>query len=586
MENLFFYLIKVIGTSGVLFGYYLLFLKDKTFHHYNRYYLLCSVLVAVFLPLVKISYFTINVNQDVDVLLSKIQTPISQNSISHGFFIFQVLPYFVAVVAFTLMVRLGWSIFKVRQFKKIFPKQDFAGIHFYTTNLSSAPFSYFKNLFWKDDIHLDSNVGRQILKHEMVHIEQYHSVDKLFLETFCALFWMNPIFFLIKKELHLIHEYLADAQSVKHTDTKSFAEMILASHFSNSVQTLTSPFLSSNIKKRIIMLQKPKTKYSYVSRIAALPLLFCLGFAFLVSARNTEIRSINQEVARVIKSDTLAPKSKVDSTSKKVMSIKLKKTDQTQLSQLSKELSEKTTELKSMDSKTPEFSKKVDEISKLGDQINQLSKTKEFSIDEVDFSKLPDLRNLLDEKKLDELKSFYLFNNTDFEKLNSKDFEMDFDGSEIDQKKLHDMMSRLKEKIKTSPDAKVIISKWTESLSKDAENASKSAELSAKDAEKISKLAREKAKLAMKQADISKKIAEIKKSSAVELAKKRSGDNMGFKLNKEKLMINSLDATDVKYYINDVETTKTDFEKLAPSSIKSVNIMKTNGKGKIFVQTK
>ena len=44
----------------------------------------------------------------------------------------------------------------------------------------------------------------------MVHIEQKHSWDKLFIEFVQAVFWFNPIFYWLKKELFLIHEYLAD----------------------------------------------------------------------------------------------------------------------------------------------------------------------------------------------------------------------------------------------------------------------------------------------------------------------------------------------------------------------------------------
>src|ERR1700677_4538579 len=46
------YLVKVILTSALLFGYYRLFLKDRMFHQYNRYYLLGATLGSLILPLI------------------------------------------------------------------------------------------------------------------------------------------------------------------------------------------------------------------------------------------------------------------------------------------------------------------------------------------------------------------------------------------------------------------------------------------------------------------------------------------------------------------------------------------------------
>ncbi|WP_050020758.1 hypothetical protein [Chryseobacterium sp. P1-3] len=73
METLLLYFGKVIVCSGVTFLYYQLSLKDKTFHHYNRFYLLSAMLISLLLPLIEVDYFTIEVNNDMYMLLDKIQ---------------------------------------------------------------------------------------------------------------------------------------------------------------------------------------------------------------------------------------------------------------------------------------------------------------------------------------------------------------------------------------------------------------------------------------------------------------------------------------------------------------------------------
>ena len=319
METLLFYFLKVILCSAVMFLYYRIFLKDKTFHHYNRFYLLGTLVVSLLLPLLKVDYFTINVNQNIYELLLLLQNNPTSNISSNDFSIYPIIFAILALVAVFFVAKFGFALWKINQFKKEYPEEKLEGISFYMTNLENAPFSFFRNLFWKNSILLQSDLGKQILKHEMVHIEQKHSYDKLFIEILTAVFWFNPIFYFIKKELNLIHEYLADKKALKNSDTKAFAQMLLETHFSGTILPGTSPFLNSNLKKRIIMLKKSNTKFAYFRKVFALPLLFLLFFVYMVKAKNTEIQKTNKMVEEMTnfysqKStlDTIKPIKKVE----------------------------------------------------------------------------------------------------------------------------------------------------------------------------------------------------------------------------------------------------------------------------------
>jgi hypothetical protein len=73
METIFIYFGKMIVCSAVMSAYYLIFLRDKTFHHYNRFYLLFTVIVSLFLPLLKVEYFTIETDSRILFLLNQFQ---------------------------------------------------------------------------------------------------------------------------------------------------------------------------------------------------------------------------------------------------------------------------------------------------------------------------------------------------------------------------------------------------------------------------------------------------------------------------------------------------------------------------------
>ncbi|OJX28560.1 MAG: hypothetical protein BGO86_11505 [Chryseobacterium sp. 36-9] len=384
MEPILLYFGKMILCSAVMFAYYLLFLKDKTFHHYNRFYLLFLVVISLVLPLVKVSYFTIETNKNLYLLLSGFNQNQSQTT-NYDITIYSVLYTIIGVVSIALLIRLIQGILKINSIKNQFPNETIEGIKFYQTNLNNAPFSFFRNLFWKKSIEINSPVGQQILKHEMVHIEQKHSWDKLLMQLAKSIFWFNPVFYFINKEINLIHEYLADKKAVKKSDTKAFAQMLLESHFSGSVLPVTSPFLSSNLKKRLTMITKNQTKYSYARKLFALPILFFMVFAYMVNAKNKEIKETNKAIeiaVEQIKMDTIQPKqSEFDSLASdhqrqtKAYSDALQE-DHLKMSTISKKMAEKSKALsalkKAKKEESPEYKALEDEMQSLSNQMDDV----------------------------------------------------------------------------------------------------------------------------------------------------------------------------------------------------------------------
>ncbi len=392
MEPILLYFGKMILCSAVMFAYYLLFLKDKTFHHYNRFYLLSLVVVSLVLPLIKVSYFTIETNKNLYLLLSGFNQNQSQTT-NYDITIYSVFYTIIGVVSVALLIRLILGILKINSIKNQFPNETIEGIKFYQTNLNNAPFSFFRNLFWKKSIEINSPVGQQILKHEMVHIEQKHSWDKLLMQVSKSVFWFNPVFYFINKEINLIHEYLADNKAVKKSDTRAFAQMLLESHFSGSVIPVTSPFLSSNLKKRFTMLTKNQTKYSYARKLFALPILFFMVFAYMVNAKNKEITETNKAIEIAVnemKNDTIKPKtSEFDSLSMshqkqtQLYSEALKE-DHLKMSALSTKMAEKSKALSALKKAKKEDSS---EYKALENDLENLSSKMQSIVDSDNYQK-------------------------------------------------------------------------------------------------------------------------------------------------------------------------------------------------------
>jgi TonB family protein len=119
-----------------------------------------------------------------------------------------------------------------------------------------------------------------ILRHEMVHMQQKHSMDVLLIELLKIVFWFNPILLLYKKSLQEVHEFLADSAA---PNKDHYATFLVSYALNAPIATLTNHFFKpSQIKTRIQMIYKNRTSKwllaSYVMILGTIGLV-ALGIA-------------------------------------------------------------------------------------------------------------------------------------------------------------------------------------------------------------------------------------------------------------------------------------------------------------------
>ena len=310
MQPILFYLLKVILCSAVLYAYYLIALKDRKFHYYNRFYLLAIVLFSWIVPM-----FNITLTYDKSSSLNKpyqLFEVIADNNDSFEEKVLAVTPTFdwslvfnVMVIGVSLIVAVGLvrSLIRIYQLIRTNPSLKMEGLNLILTEAKGTPYSFFSYIFWNKAIDLESKIGKQMLAHEWVHARQKHSADKLFLESMMILGWFNPIFWILKKELYLIHEFIADDRSIENNDSAQLAELLLTAAYPQQQTMLTHSFFFSPIKRRIKMIkQNSSTQSSYFRRIIVLPIaasLFFL-FAFRTHGVNIEHPSFNNQYTVVL----------------------------------------------------------------------------------------------------------------------------------------------------------------------------------------------------------------------------------------------------------------------------------------------
>lgn len=290
------YLCKVIICSAVLYSYYYIALRNNRFHQWNRYYLLLITLVSLLTPLLQIP-LPGQASESTGVLsytarIANIrETVIPANpGLSSG----TILNALYITVIALFITRIGISLFKIRQLIRRSQVQEIPPYRFVKNNAIKAPFSFFRYIFWDDQTSLNTPEGQQIFKHELVHLQEKHSTDKLLMEFVTAICWINPFFHLIKRELALVHEFMADKKAAGE-EIAGYAQTILQMAFQSKQFSITNDFFHPPIKRRILMLTQFHTpRFSYLRRILVLPLaafIFC-SLAFVADKRHSAIPAL------------------------------------------------------------------------------------------------------------------------------------------------------------------------------------------------------------------------------------------------------------------------------------------------------
>jgi TonB-dependent SusC/RagA subfamily outer membrane receptor len=298
-----YYLLKVIICSGLLLFYYHIALRNKLFHQWNRFYLLATIILSLLIPCMEFTVWQTNNESTIDKIqllrvvysadeyVAEVSTTNAHLSIEQWLAIAYSCVSIVIMLLFVLALARLYTI--IRSHAVILIND----IKFVNTEEKDSPFSFLNYVFWNKQIELNSPSGEHIFQHELAHVREKHSWDKLFLQIILIGCWCNPFFWLIRKELKMIHEFIADKKSIGQSDAKAFAAMILQATYPKHYNYLTNQFFQSSIKRRLAMLtKKHNPKISYISRILALPLFAFIILAFTIKTRPEEKRNaINLE---------------------------------------------------------------------------------------------------------------------------------------------------------------------------------------------------------------------------------------------------------------------------------------------------
>ena len=315
MGSIVLYIIEWAFALLVLIAIYKAAFSGTTLHRFNRFYLLGATLLSALLPLVHV---TITDSTPVAAGLSIEETNFAREL--SGTFTFAAEPQTMWADApdlatsspeperktslwavfligtysiYVLTLIIGWSrgIFRARRFLHGKPRRRLSRTVWLVTHSEQyGPFSWMNYIVISDSE--NGFARRASLRHEYSHVKLLHSIDLIVLLA-CTI--VNPVCWLVLQEIKIVHEYEADDEVINRYGIREqdYQRLLLIKAVGAEAYALASSF-NLNIKKRIIMMNKNKTRRSRLMWL--LLLIPLLGMTSVLFARTEKAVNLDDKL--------------------------------------------------------------------------------------------------------------------------------------------------------------------------------------------------------------------------------------------------------------------------------------------------
>lgn len=286
MPELFVFLIKV-NIALVLFcaGYYLV-LRKLTFYTLNRAYLITAITFSSTYPFVDLSAFAQR-HQEIVMPVQNVvinwQAPAQQFVQRAAYWNWLEVLFWTGAII--LAMRLMSQLFSLYLIYRRSTEKNINGQKVRVVSADIGPFSFWKSIYINPD-KLSPVDLQNILQHEQIHVNEWHTLDILLTEISVIFYWFNPGIWMMKKAVRENIEFITDRKILqKGADSKAYQYSLLNITFNQPAPVaITNNFNFSTLKKRIKMMNSKRSSNINLTRYAFLmPMVVVCLFAFSLS---------------------------------------------------------------------------------------------------------------------------------------------------------------------------------------------------------------------------------------------------------------------------------------------------------------
>ena len=286
-----------IGRAGLYLGlfyaFYLLVMRRTTFFRFNRVLLLAGSYLCLLLPFIPLKTVSASALSS-ELTMTGVGAADVPRELSASF------PWKEALLALYLagaLVTLALYLLSAWKMGRLIRRGESTPMEGCTLVLLEGEMSSFS---WGRKVVMSRKDLREnpaIFTHEKMHVRRRHSLDLLLFLPLQILFWWNPLVWITREELRLLHEYEADEGVIQNgIDATQYQLLLVRKAVGEQRFTLASGFQHAKLKNRITMMLKPTTsgwmRYAY---LAMIPTLAALMYACNPSKNTAEPTSVPAE---------------------------------------------------------------------------------------------------------------------------------------------------------------------------------------------------------------------------------------------------------------------------------------------------
>ena len=303
------YLLKVNLAIVLFYGVYRLWFQQDTLFQWKRIALLAIIAVSLLYPAIDLTRQLV-INHQLENVLRTVAIPAynlpevavggNTNSAIHFFPQLIIAGYIIVsgLLLLRMLFQIGTIIYKLRNTAE----KVLLGQTVYESPGLKTPFSFFRWIVL-DSSRYSGTELQEILLHEATHANQKHSMDTLLAELLCIFCWFNPFAWLLKTEIRMNLEFLADRSVLSSgCGAEHYQFHLLRLSYHKAAAKITNNFNVSLLKKRIFMMNKKQTSYrgmwKYTLMLPVVAMLLLINCTFQSKTNPEKETNTVQQIAQ------------------------------------------------------------------------------------------------------------------------------------------------------------------------------------------------------------------------------------------------------------------------------------------------
>ena len=276
MTAFLYYIARAGLYLSLFYAFYLLVMRRTTFFRLNRALLLAGSYLCLLLPLVRLRTAAVLAPAAGQLtLVAAGEEPLTASAPFPWKTV--LLALYAAGMLATALLYAG-SAHKMRRLIRQGSASEREGCRLVLLERDVPSFSWGRTVVMS---RRDLAQNPAIFTHECMHVQCRHSLDLLLFLPLQLLLWWNPLVWITREELRLVHEYEADEGVLqKGIDATQYQLLLVRKAVGEHRFTLASGFQHAQLKNRITMMLKPSSslwmRWSY---LALVPVLAAVMFA-------------------------------------------------------------------------------------------------------------------------------------------------------------------------------------------------------------------------------------------------------------------------------------------------------------------